>query len=473
MSGIRKLLFGALSLLLLTGCGASRTDVKVDPTGRTVAVLPVADYSFIEDVEIGHRKQLIVNSYLAAALADKGFKVSPQPVVYRALTDFGFIRPMSYEHDIKQAVDNSSLENLLNEDWSDMMKSEIVKMTKIETRRRIPGIAVQDSHLPAPDTTILNRQGAVNLGRELGAEYLLRSRLLVYDMRQEYPWDPLRRQTLPFFEGRHTLQQFGIAKALHYDPLDNIVVGGSLTNLGIRNEHAFRLQVWLQDAVTGDVAWTRQVIKPIIEDEFADAVRKASEELMGNMVKSMAKDDDGDGVLNHRDRCPDSPRGEPVDTYGCPPGQEPVPFEEIIPAEEYSEQELITEDIDPNTDDWPEFSEDQEILSNRISFDFDSAAIKPSYHGDLEKIAHQLNSNPEAFGLIEGHTDEEGTANYNLKLSRRRADAAQAYLVKSFGVDKSRLKTIGFGKSRPIADNRTPEGREQNRRVEVTITRLE
>jgi outer membrane protein OmpA-like peptidoglycan-associated protein len=70
---------------------------------------------------------------------------------------------------------------------------------------------------------------------------------------------------------------------------------------------------------------------------------------------------------------------------------------------------------------------------------------------------------------IEGHTDSIGTEAYNQGLSERRAAAVKNYLVKQGVPDGSRMTTVGYGESRPIADNKTPEGRFQNRRVEILI----
>lgn len=68
---------------------------------------------------------------------------------------------------------------------------------------------------------------------------------------------------------------------------------------------------------------------------------------------------------------------------------------------------------------------------------------------------------------IEGHTDADGVAGYNQDLSERRAASVRQFLVEKHGIDGSRLETAGFGASKPVADNSTPEGKQQNRRVEL------
>lgn len=78
-----------------------------------------------------------------------------------------------------------------------------------------------------------------------------------------------------------------------------------------------------------------------------------------------------------------------------------------------------------------------------------------------------LKAHPDLKLLIEGHTDNTGSAEINQSLSEKRAEAVKAYLVSTFGIDASRLEAKGFGASKPVASNDTPEGRQQNRRVEL------
>lgn len=103
-----------------------------------------------------------------------------------------------------------------------------------------------------------------------------------------------------------------------------------------------------------------------------------------------------------------------------------------------------------------------------ILFDFDKATLKRNVEFNLVKIATILNQFGEMKILIEGHTDNIGTEEYNLGLSQRRAQAVYDFLV-SQDVDESRLSSEGYGESRPVADNDTEEGRQQNRRVDLVI----
>jgi outer membrane protein OmpA-like peptidoglycan-associated protein len=104
-----------------------------------------------------------------------------------------------------------------------------------------------------------------------------------------------------------------------------------------------------------------------------------------------------------------------------------------------------------------------------VLFDFNSDKILQNYSNDLDKLGRVLTT-PQysAYRVqIEGHTDSIGSDSYNRRLSERRAESVKRYLVQHFPIQSNRLVVSGFGKSKPIAPNDTPEGRDKNRRVEV------
>lgn len=109
-------------------------------------------------------------------------------------------------------------------------------------------------------------------------------------------------------------------------------------------------------------------------------------------------------------------------------------------------------------------------FDSSVLFDFDKSVLKPAARDALTAAAAQIAASPGANITVEGHTDSEGRADYNLRLSKARADAVVAFFRTSSKLAQTQFQTAGYGASRPIADNATPEGRVQNRRVEIIIT---
>ena len=101
-----------------------------------------------------------------------------------------------------------------------------------------------------------------------------------------------------------------------------------------------------------------------------------------------------------------------------------------------------------------------------VYFGFDSAVITPEYEAKIAEVSELLKQNPSYLVLLEGNSDDIGSSQYNLKLSKRRADAVAQVLVKH-GIDASRISTTGLGKDNPIASNQTEDGRAKNRRVDA------
>lgn len=108
-------------------------------------------------------------------------------------------------------------------------------------------------------------------------------------------------------------------------------------------------------------------------------------------------------------------------------------------------------------------------LPQDILFDTDSAALRADLQSDIRALARNLNQYPNTTVQVIGHTDSEGSAAYNQDLSERRARSVAGVLLEQ-GVSGSRVVPIGRGEAQPIASNNTPEGRRQNRRVEIIIT---
>ena len=113
--------------------------------------------------------------------------------------------------------------------------------------------------------------------------------------------------------------------------------------------------------------------------------------------------------------------------------------------------------------------EEKIIITQKIHFEFDRAVIRPISYPILDDVVQLLMRNPQIrLVRVEGHTDWIGPDAYNQKLSERRANSVRNYLIKK-GVDPYRLEAVGYGESRPIADNNTVRGRARNRRTEFTV----
>lgn len=104
-----------------------------------------------------------------------------------------------------------------------------------------------------------------------------------------------------------------------------------------------------------------------------------------------------------------------------------------------------------------------------VKFDFDKAQVKPESYGDIKALADFLKQYPSTSTVVEGHTDSVGSDTYNQGLSERRAKAVRDVLVNQYGVEGGRVNAVGYGESRPVADNATAEGRAINRRVEAEV----
>ena len=155
-------------------------------------------------------------------------------------------------------------------------------------------------------------------------------------------------------------------------------------------------------------------------------------------AKPPIHDRDGDGIPDPEDKCPDEPG--PAENDGCP----------VIGP-------LVT------------LESDRVRLRGSVHFDYDKAVIKPDSFDLLDEVVGVLKKNPQLKHVrVEGHTDNKGTAPYNLDLSRRRAAAVAEYLVQH-SIDRKRLVSAGYGFERPIADNATALGRAKNRRVEFRL----
>ena len=107
-------------------------------------------------------------------------------------------------------------------------------------------------------------------------------------------------------------------------------------------------------------------------------------------------------------------------------------------------------------------------LKGDLTFDSNSATVRPGLYSEIDRIANVLYQYPQTVVRVEGHTDSRGSEEYNLDLSQRRANSVKNLLTQR-GLTSNRVETMAFGESRPIATNETEAGRQMNRRVEIKI----
>ena len=156
---------------------------------------------------------------------------------------------------------------------------------------------------------------------------------------------------------------------------------------------------------------------------------------MEKIVEKPFGDSDGDGVPDDRDKCPDTIQGAKVDSDGC----------------------MIT---------------NQTITFNNINFELNSAEITASSGPSLNRVAKALKAQQNFNVEIAGHTDSTGSDSYNQLLSERRASSVRDFLLNQ-GIEPRRTRATGYGERYPIASNDTAAGREQNRRVELTLVPMQ
>lgn len=107
-------------------------------------------------------------------------------------------------------------------------------------------------------------------------------------------------------------------------------------------------------------------------------------------------------------------------------------------------------------------------LKGDVTFDTNSAVVRPGLYSEIDRISNVLIQYPDTVIRVEGHTDSTGSEQYNMDLSARRANAVKDLIVQR-GVDPSRIETMAFGETMPIASNDTESGRMMNRRVEIKV----
>jgi len=235
---------------------------------------------------------------------------------------------------------------------------------------------------------------------------------------------------------------FNLAYTMNFvdgDNLDATYAGG--TSKDKYSYGSAGLEFSLGSSAKPNLDWVNPLA--LMYDELKDPTLRQEVEALKNRVSAveksiedLKKDTDGDGVADQFDKCAGTPAGTAVDGSGCPL---PAPVAAPVANDNVSGYETI-------------------------QFEFNSSVLKTESYPTLDKLSSSLRENGGKI-TTKGYASSEGTAAYNLKLSKDRANSVKTYLVNS-GVNASQITTKGFGEANPIASNDTEEGRIQNRRVE-------
>ena len=198
------------------------------------------------------------------------------------------------------------------------------------------------------------------------------------------------------------------------------------------------LEFSLGSSAKPNLDWVNPVA--LMYDELKDPSLRQEVDALKNRVSALEsqdllKDSDGDGVADKLDKCPGTPAGTAVDGAGCP-----IVHPEAVAAASGAYE--------------------------NIQFEFDSSVLRTSAYPVLDKVSSDMRANSGMNITLNGHASSEGTDEYNMNLSRDRANSVKTYLVNS-GIASSRISTQAFGERQPIASNATEAGRSQNRRVEI------
>lgn len=334
MERIKYFFLGILTLSLV-GCGQTVVEtlnVPEDPgfnapgVGKTIVVLPFADYSDGGNIASAHRRNLMVTETLTDRLSANGFSLPVQEDVFQYLIAENVIGVMPYE-----SGQTSSLSDELSSEWSDSMKSILRGYIRQENIK-----SSQNGPLSSPGTHGLTPRTIAKIGRTFNADYIVRGRILEFKTREDTSWEPWKRGLLPFINQGANRMMFGFADSDSYDEQNSMITGGTIgavigynvgspwgendeilgisggdtanailwggvgAMLGKNTFHsrvdqaAVQLRVWIQETSTGQVVWTNRIsVKVSPESVLADnqydtlfnsAIEKGVSTLIDNFV---------------------------------------------------------------------------------------------------------------------------------------------------------------------------------------------
>ncbi|MCI5123637.1 MAG: hypothetical protein D3925_03965 [Candidatus Electrothrix sp. AR5] len=295
----------------------------------SAVILPFADYSNGDNIASAFRRNILITESLTDNLTSNGFRLTVQEDVFEYLLAQEIISIAPYDDPGSASISYE----LQDPDWSGVMKE------KLQGYMQHQNIGSNTARPNGPGTHGLTSQEVVKIGRQFGADYIIRGRILELRTRQEHTWAPWKRGLLPFAIGSTSRMAFGFADSARYDNWDNLLVGGTwgaivgasannpwdpdsstgflgisggagantiawaaagaalgdmATHGGRVDQAVVQMRIWVQSAYDASVVWTNRVdVKVSPESVLADnqydtlfghAIRKATTALMNNFV---------------------------------------------------------------------------------------------------------------------------------------------------------------------------------------------
>ncbi|WP_163337871.1 hypothetical protein [Desulfopila sp. IMCC35008] len=297
--------------LVLTGCGQTvieTLNVPENPgfnapgVGKSVVILPFADYSGGANIESAHRRNMIVTETLTDRFVANGFSLPIQEDVFQYMINQNVISLMAYEDKRSSSMNFE----LTDGDWSPQMRNEIKKyIAEQENELKNDAITSPGAHGLTPKTI-------AKIGRQFDADYIIRGRILEFKTREEATWEPWKKGLLPFINNGTNRILFGFADSDEYDLDNNKITGGiygarigyesshwpwgsgdtvlgisggdtansilwgaigyglgeNTYNSGKVDQAVVQLRIWVQEAATGNVVWTNRVRVQVSPESF-------------------------------------------------------------------------------------------------------------------------------------------------------------------------------------------------------------
>jgi len=333
MKSLTHVMF-AVFALLLAGCGHTVTETLSAPQmpfrdaacyGKTVVILPFADYSQGDSIASAQRRSMMITEAITDELTANGFALPVQEDVFEYLVAERIINPIAYQGQV-----STSLSYELTDEWSNVMKKEIAGYLEKEKQEKMAAAA--------PGAHALTTTAVAKIGRQFGANYVIRGRILEFRTRDENTWNPWKRGIIPFVMRGSNRVLFGYADSAAYDA-DNaslagmmvgavaghdminwpnqsfmgvgassdtnaVIWGAAGAGLGRRSaghageatQAAVQMRMWVQEATTGNIIWTNRVTVEVsprsffadnqYDALFNEAINQCARSLVSNFVSS-------------------------------------------------------------------------------------------------------------------------------------------------------------------------------------------